>query len=212
LMCVGDPHSNRPDDRGYRRVVRTGFILALAAIVVAYFLVPRVANGAALNRSVWEPQNKYDSYGHRWVLTALVTGDLLDLNRLPIVTVLAAIGLAHALVRRQRADRAASLLFVAWLILFFGRPTWGVLYRLLPLSNDLHLHRFVGGVHFAAIALAGLGLEQIVGLWEAFRSPLRAALATAAVVVLLIPVVGERAVYMSGDASMIAKNAAALSE
>ena len=209
-----------------RRAVRAGFVLALVAIAVAYFLMPRALNGVALNRSVWEPVNKYDSYGHGWVLRALVTGDLLDLNRLPIVTLLASVGLAHALVRRHAANRVASVLFTVWLVLFFGRPTWGVLYRLLPLSNDLHLHRFIGGVHFAAIALAGLGLEQLFALGSGFSastslkpgrlgSSSRAAPAAATLAllaVILYPVARERYDYMAADASMLDRSRAALAE
>lgn len=53
---------------------------------------------------------------------------------------------------------AGVVLFFAWLLLYFGRHTWGVLLDLLPLSHDLHLHRLIAGVHLGGILLVGLGL------------------------------------------------------
>jgi len=217
--------------RGYlngviRRVIRSGFILGFTAAAIAYFLLPRALNAVAINRSIWIPAETYDSYGMSWVLRALVTGDLLDRNRLPIVTCLVAVGLAHALMRRRAADRIVWILFTAWLVLYFGRPTWGSLYRLLPLNSDLHLQRFIGGVHFAAIALAGLGLEQLFTAGAGTPSTLpgkissttlrpgflRSTAIVVAIVIVLFPVALERNEYMTIDGSMIARNRAALAE
>jgi len=44
-------------------------------------------------------------------------------------------------------------------MLYFGRATWGSLMDVLPLSREIHMNRFVGGVHlggifFIAVALA----------------------------------------------------------
>lgn len=202
-----------------RRGIRSGFILGLTAIAIAYFLLPRALNGIALSRSIWIPAETYDSYGMSWVLRALVTGDLLDRNRLPILTGLASVGLAHALVRRRAADRVAWVLFSVWLLLYFGRPTWGALYRLLPLNSDLHLQRFIGGVHFAAIALAGLGLEQLFIAGAGSRSlrtdsstPLRTVVASSAIALALLPAALERNEYMTIDASMIDRNKASFAE
>ena len=45
-----------------------------------------------------------------------------------------------------------------WLLLYFGRPTWGVLLNLLPMSRDLQLHRLISGFHLGSIYLIGIGL------------------------------------------------------
>lgn len=192
-----------------RRAWRTAAGLALGVAVVAYFLVPYALTGQWINRSVWEAPTKYDGYGHAWVLWRLVNGELLDAGRIPVLTMLAAIGLAHAMIRRRVADRVVVTLFVAWLLLFFGRPTWGILYRLLPMNADLHIHRFVGGVHFAALALAGLGAEAIVQQARARRQQLAAA---AAVLVLLVPAFAERARYLTWNGDLINRNAIALAQ
>jgi hypothetical protein len=88
---------------------------------------------------------------------------------------------------------AATLcaLFVVWLVLFFGRPTLGPVADLFPLKDSLYFHRFIGGVHLAAIPLIGLGGAW---LWERAASvdPRRGVLAAALLVVLLVPALVER--------------------
>ena len=79
-----------------------------------------VCRAGVLNRRVWEPITKYDSYGHEWVLRALFNGELLDGGRFPSLTLLMFVGLAHAIVRRRTGDRVAVLLFTMWLALYFG--------------------------------------------------------------------------------------------
>ena len=92
-------------------------------MAVSYFLIPYVLNHAELNRSVAEPLFKYDSYGHGRVLKMLVTGQLLDAGRWPVLTVLLAVGIVVAARRRAPWDRALLALLATWLLLFFGRPT-----------------------------------------------------------------------------------------
>src|SRR5262249_7199518 len=136
-----------------QRMSRLVLTLVLSGVVGSYFLIPYFIDGSHLNRSAWEAQEKYDSYGHEWVIEKLFNGDLLDLDRLPILTLLMFIGLAHTLTEKKEHHRIVNTLFFLWLLLYFGRPTWGILLKLLPLSSDLHLHRFIGGVHLAAIPL-----------------------------------------------------------
>jgi hypothetical protein len=75
------------------------------------------------------------------------------------LTILAAAGLAVCLWRwRRERYRVPVILAITWLLLYFGRPTWGVLLNLLPLSHDLQLHRLIAGVHLGGIYLMGIGL------------------------------------------------------
>ncbi|MBC7239499.1 MAG: hypothetical protein H5T71_05315, partial [Chloroflexi bacterium] len=108
-------------------------------------------------------------------------------------------------------DRFLLILFVFWLLLYAGRPTWGALINLLPLSRDLHLHRLIGGVHLGGIYLMGIGLAW---LWEAARR-LRSreqrflvpALLTLA---LLIPAYRERYRYLWQNARSMVETANAV--
>jgi len=79
-----------------------------------------------------------------------------------------------------------------WLVLFFGRGALGPLASLLPLQETLLFHRFIGGVHIAAIMLIGVGGSAVFGLLRAERSHARTALAAAAIAILLVPAIKER--------------------
>lgn len=135
-----------------QNVARLALIFAFSGIVSSYFLIPFILNGDYLNRSVWEAQEKYNSYGHKVVLEKLFNGDLLDYGRLPILTLLMFLGLARAVTKREDSHRLTLALFLLWLLLYFGRPTWGAILNFLPMSSDLHLHRFIGGLHLASIS------------------------------------------------------------
>ena len=55
-----------------------------------------------------------------------------------------------------------GLLFIFWLLLYFGRTTWGGLIDLIPGMKEFHLSRFLVGLHVTGMFLAPLGLEAIV--------------------------------------------------
>lgn len=191
-----------------KRLIRLTIALALAGLVVSYFLVPYALTSEWLNRSVWEARSKYDSYGHVWVLSKLFTGELLDGGRAPVLTLLTAVGAVSAARRRRAVDRIALALALAWLALYFGRPTWGLLYRLLPLNADLHAHRFIGGFHFGALMLIGLGAEALI---EQTGKRWHPSLGVAAIVLLLLPAFAERTRYLQWNRGIVVRNHAALS-
>ena len=207
-----------PADAGLlRRLGRLALALGGAGIAASYFLVPYALNQAALNHSAAEPLFKYDSYGHARVLKMLITGQLLDAGRLPLLTVLLGAGIVVAARRRAPWDRAFLALLATWLLLFFGRPTWGAALDWLPGASSLHFHRLIAGVHLAAIPLIGIGLAELAdgarAVIERFGWPRAAAIAAAGVVVLaLAPAVAERAHYVHENRRMMAASAAALAE
>jgi hypothetical protein len=110
-----------------------------------------------------------DSYGARRVLSWLVTGQIYDWHRWPVITVLVGFGLL-ACLRRWRFDERARALVGAFslsLLLFFGRPTLGPLLDLLPGNQSLLLQRFIMGVHLAGLVLAGVGAVSSASfLWR----------------------------------------------
>jgi hypothetical protein len=211
-----------------QKLGRLALIFVLSGIASSYFLVPFFLNGAYLNRSVWELQEKYDSYGHKFVLEKLFNGDLLDYGRLPVLTLLMFLGLARVITKRDESHRLTLALFLMWLLLYFGRPTWGVLLKLLPMSSDLHLHRFLGGVHLASIFLIGIGLhvfwDSLIVLGKKIAGKLAKARATVTsergqnlsykliysmlgcllIAAILIPVWRERVAYLNDNKLMMA--------
>ncbi len=187
LLLLGLNRSNVRQRIG--RLASTG---ALVAVITAYFWFPFLLLKAYLGTSPYEPTWKYDSFGAATVLTWLADGDLLDYGRLPVLTLLLALGIASAVLTRTRPARLALILFTVWLALFFGRPTWGAMANLLPMHERLHFHRFIGGVHLAAILLMGLGGEWVWRQLAPVPERWRDAIAGLVFLVLLVPAMRER--------------------
>jgi hypothetical protein len=186
--------------RPERIALRLALLLALAGLVTAYFFLPFLRDGAYMNRSVWELQTKYDAFGAAWTLKALFTGQLFDYGRFPSLTLLLALGLVACLLRwRDERYRIPVVLFGAWLLLYFGRPTWGALMDLLPMGHDLQLHRLIAGVHLGGLMLIGAGLGAACEWVIAGRDRRYALAGVALLVLLLFPVYRERYAYMAQD-------------
>ena len=108
-----------------RRIMRLALLSALVFAVTSYFMVPFLMDSSYLNRSVWGA-SKYDSYCYKWVLGTLFRGDLFDFGRLPVVTILDAVGLTVCLGRwKEERFCGPVTIFVLFLLLYFGRPTRG---------------------------------------------------------------------------------------
>lgn len=199
----------------WRRAGRLVLVGLLTFAAAAYFLLPFIADRLYMNRSVWEDAGKYNAYGWEWTLRALVRGELLDYGRFPSLTLLAALGLGVCIARWQQGERYRFLVLfpLFWLLLYFGRPTWGALLDLLPLSHDLHLHRLIAPVHLGAIGLAGAGLAWLAGqaarAWSGRRQAWRAALAGLVAVGLLVPCYLERIEYATYNTRWLRDNQAA---
>jgi hypothetical protein len=155
---------NRSNARG--RLVRLVAVAVGGAAISAYQWLPFIATTAYANATPYLQPYKYDSFGAPQVLSWLATGELFDHGRLPVLTALLAVGACVALASRKRGALAAMGLLLVWLVAFFGRPTLGPLTNLFPLDDGLLFHRFMGGVHLAAIFLIGLGGALIWGLWR----------------------------------------------
>ena len=222
LLAAGEPlawekRERQPRQRHARRsagrllpVGRLLLLLLLVALVISYFVVPYVLDGTYQYLSVWTPHERMDSFGAGPVLTALAKGQLLDYGRLPSLTLLAAAGLAVCLWRwREARYRVPVALTLFWLLLYFGRPTWGILFDLLPMSRYLELQRLISGFHLGSIFLIGIGLAFLWS-WGLSRRDRRDLLVPVILTaLLLLPVYGERAAYLGQNAALMAESAAA---
>ena len=79
-----------------QRAFRTAVAMAVALVLIAFFVVPMVLDSSYINHSRWEPAWKWDSFGAEAIGRALANGTLLDDGRLPILTLLAAAGYSGA--------------------------------------------------------------------------------------------------------------------
>lgn len=198
--------------RFWTRGLRLGLLLGLTALAASYFLVPFVLDGAYMNRSIWEAPWKYDVYGAEWTLQQLVQGGLFDFNRPSTFSVLVAVGALICLLRwRDERYRLPLVLAVFWLLVYFGRPTWGALLNLLPMSRELHFHRVIAGFHLGGIWLAGIALGAAWTWLLARPRPLAYLLPVAALTVgLLVPMYQERASYLDWNGGLMQLNRDAL--
>ncbi len=142
------------------RLGRAAVLLGGALLASAWVIVPLVAQRgwAAVNEPL-QNTGLVNGYGARQVLDWLISGQLLDHGRLPVVTVFAALGFGLAwLAWSSDADARALLVALAVCLLFaFGRTTFGSLVDLIPGSADLFFRRFMMGVQLAALLFAGRG-------------------------------------------------------
>ena len=204
-----------------RRIGRAALI-GLGSLFVAAWVVVRL-----LAYRLWTVNDEYsrgkiyyDSFGAKRIMTWFASGELFDRGRPPMITILVAVGIAVALWRYRRDERARVLLFLflTSLVLFFGRPTLGAALRLLPGSGDLFLRRFVFGVHLAGLYLAGLGAVTLGRMARGYLERIRiarerpvaiVALAVAGALVFLAPGFVDRTAWASQGAEWIGEQAVA---
>jgi len=106
------------------------------------------------------------SYGAGRALSWLVTGRILDNGRIPVITILAGVGLVACAMRwhRDPKSRALVAVFATSLVLFFGRASLEFLVDLLPGSRDIFFRRFIIGVQLSGVLLAGIGVVAVARL------------------------------------------------
>lgn len=201
-ICVLALMPDRDAPRG-KRIRRTMAVGAIAFLVSLFALLPLWTDGAIINHSRWEPAWKWDSFGAAQVMKLLLTGDLLDHGRLPVLTVLALTGLAfyvRDVMNRGKSRGSADTFIVCgavlWILIFFGRLFWGRLLLLIGVLPDVQLHRVIGAVQIFLVLIAAIQLAAIWG-WIVRKS--RLTVAALAVIVLLSPMVWERGQYLANN-------------
>jgi hypothetical protein len=165
-------------------------------VVTSYFLIPLFLDRTYLNNNNL-PRITYDSFGHSAVLIGLAKDHLFDFGRFPSLTILMAVGFVFCLLRwRQEQYLIPVTIFLLWLLLFFGRSTWGVLIDVLPMSRQLHMIRFMAMVHLGGIFLMAVALAA-PWRWAVSRSNVWYFAGVLALTsLLLLPVYNERRSYL----------------
>jgi hypothetical protein len=181
----------------HRRVLRLLLAGIPAVIATAYFTVPLIINGAYHATSPYMEQWKYDSFGASKIMGWLVTGEVFDHNRFPVVTIAVGLGVLVALLTRTRPALLALLVFGFWLLAYFGRPTWGSLSDVISFDGRLWMHRFIGPMQIGGLLLVAVAAGWVYERIEAVHR-LRWPAAAFAVILLLVslPALGERWVYL----------------
>lgn len=192
------------------RALRLAAVGTAAAIVSAYLIVPDLLLAPFQSISPYLESFKYDSFGAQAILGWLVSGELLDAGRLPVLTVLLGIGAVAAIVTRARPALIALALAFVWLVLYFGRPTLGILVDLFPMHQILFFQRFIGGFHLASILVIGFGGAWLWEIAAPWRHPARVGAIAIAALLAFIPLVTERAAYYDQNARWLDQTRAAI--
>ncbi|HWZ30193.1 MAG TPA: glycosyltransferase family 39 protein [Bryobacteraceae bacterium] len=207
-LCLLAVIPDRDSPRG-TRILRTVWIGAVAFLVAAFELLPLVIDGSIINHSRWEAVWKWDSFGVAQVLNLLFTGDLLDYDRLPVLSLLALAGVVVYLIElRGNVGRFPARTFLAagtvlWILMFFGRPVWGPALLLLGVSPDMQLHRVIGGAHIFLVLIAAVGLAFI---WRTLTQRVHVAAAVMVTAILFYPTLRERGIYLSNNSTWGRRN------
>ncbi|HIM37098.1 MAG TPA: hypothetical protein EYM38_03615 [Dehalococcoidia bacterium] len=193
--------------RQWRRLI---ILFLLVVAVTSYFLVPLFLDIPYFNQSIWLDPRKYDSYGHSEVLSGLINGHLFDFNRFPSLTYLIFVGFVISLFRwREERYLIPVSIFLVWLLLYFGRSSWGSLIDLLPMSRYLHMHRFIAGVHLGGIFLIAVALAA-PWRWAVLRPSFWRLWCVSGALVLtllvLLPVYSERRSYLELNALRLSES------
>ncbi|MDQ1448487.1 MAG: hypothetical protein QOC79_1458, partial [Actinomycetota bacterium] len=196
------------------RAGRAAIVGVGSTLVAAWVLVPLFADSKYSARTEFNTNTFWsDSYGGKKVMGWLFSGELFDHGRWPVLSVLVAIGALVCLWRRRDERARVILAFTAvGLLMFCGRGVLGpIVDHVLPGGKELLLHRFIIGVHFGGLVLAGIGASFLAH--TAFREgrkrlpAVRPAVAIAVLLVLglvvLTPAWRERAHYNALDAQGI---------
>jgi hypothetical protein len=182
------------------RIRRTVALGAVSGVLAAFQLIPLFTDGYLINRARFEPAEKFDSYGATQVLKWLFSGEILDQNRAPVLTLLCLAGFILVAWRWKKARKiGAPELFVIvssvlWLLVFFGRSTWGVLLLLLGIGRDFHLHRLLATVQ---IFMLMLGAMALAALWRELARRWNAVGAGIVTLLLLTPMAMERMKFLN---------------
>lgn len=192
-----------------QRLVRFLTIALPALLLIAWFVIPMALTREIINHSRWEIAEKWNSYGAAFILKELFAGRLLDAGRFPALTLLLAVGaLGAVLTSTDARSRRLLLLTVFWLLMFFGRATFGRLVMLAGVPADMPMHRFQGVFELNAILLAAFGISQWSG-WLAQRDRRLNLAVAGAVAIAIIPIAVERAGYMKENTAWGEDNVAA---
>ena len=143
-------------------VLGVGLLAASAWIILPVFL----RRGYATPNEALLGTSNVRSYGAHQILHWLVHGQLLDVNRWPVLTALLGVGMLFCLgkVRRDMASRFLVVAWVAFMLLYFGPATFSSLTHLVPGGNHIYFRRFVAGVDLTSILICGIGATEVAKL------------------------------------------------
>ncbi len=190
-------------------------LFGLTFLWTCHWIIPMAQDQLLQRHSNAEPGYKWLGHGATKMLGDLGGGAILDAGRLPVLTLVAGVGLLICILswfsrgdeRTVDSRRRVGFQTLLWIAISFGPATWGPLLRVFPFSGQLHWHRFFAGTQMALVLCVGVGIGlvyRVLNGWIA-TPRLQARLMTLVCCALIFPCVKERSDYFYKT------NAAALS-
>ncbi|MCX8009025.1 MAG: YfhO family protein [Patescibacteria group bacterium] len=156
------------------QIIKLAVSAGISIGLLSYWIIPALLHDEYHNYSFWDPVWKFNSYGWREVAQFFFNGALFDFGRgFPILTVLLLIGGFCVFLQKENTQSDErndpqyhtlypfSFLFLFWMLMFFGRTTWGGLLDIIPSMKEFHQSRFIVGVHLAGFFLIPIGLWSL---------------------------------------------------
>ncbi|MFZ0889361.1 MAG: hypothetical protein WA005_12980 [Candidatus Binataceae bacterium] len=194
-------------------VVRVGAVAIVAAVITSYFWLPLALAANQLRQVALPHMMRKEPGSGASLMWLALHGQLLDYQRAPLVTAIAAVGIVAAILKlRAPPARLALSLFVVWSVLCFALPQWPSLTGKLPLGGLLPPSRVVAGLDMAAILLIGLAGERMWSWCSLVRAPWCWLIFGISSFALMVPALRERRDYYRADAEYIAEAAAKISD
>jgi hypothetical protein len=195
------------------RFARLAVVGVLAIVLASYMLWPFIESSRLyLSSSPGGGAEPTGNVGR--AVRHMFNGRFLDgRERLPVLTLLAGIGMVVAALRRGRARVLALVGLVVWLFLFVGRDMLGPLASILPTRLSFVSYRFIGAVDIFAIFAIGVTGEA---LWSVIQRaprlgvPWRPALFIGTLVLLFMPAILDRTTMYNGNRTLINETRGAL--
>ena len=136
---------------------RLTVIYASSFLLLSYWFIPLLTGSVYHSISFWDPPVKWNSYGAQEIIRMLISGQIFDFNRPAILTLLFIIGFIVCLYRAKGRYLLLGLITPFFLVLYFGRTTWGTFIDLLPQMKEMHQQRLVNGLQLASVYVIGIG-------------------------------------------------------
>ncbi len=179
----------------FQGLVRLAIVGALAAAITAYFWLPFFLQRAYFNL-IWLRTGSISHHVRRGppVAFSAIAGwwHLLDYGRLPVLTLMVAVGAVYAGFRRTTHALMALTVFAFWLVLYIGALALPRVVAVLPFHSLLPYVRLSGGVGLGAILVTGLGGEWLWRQFASFAKPWNAVTPGLITLILIAPALGER--------------------
>ena len=216
-----------------RIILRLALIFGPVAAITAYQAVPFFAENQYLNTAlpptlsspsnfvnlipVWPslPHIQYSALAMPLPLRELALffgGPFFDEARMPVFTGIVILGIIYAVITRRDEAMLALTFLAVWMMLSVPNPLRQLIVRFMPYVHLVPFFRFVAGVDFGAILVAGLGGECMWRLCRPRSSPTRALVALGLLAILFTPLVLDRWKLYQTDADDMALTDQALQE